>query len=145
MTVYPPTILRKYPHMMPNDIAIWERFLVSEHNTFDSFSYDVHVGTGRGYSDFDPEWKITLAKALTCFRIDAVGYHENIATIIEVKPFASLSALGQIIAYSNLWQINFPDKPVEALLIVTDSTSNDVKTVLKANSILLIEVGPSSP
>jgi len=145
LNVYPPEILRKYPHMMANDIVIWERFLKSSFNTFDGFSYDIHVGAGRGYSDYDPEWKIRLAKALTAFRIDAVGWHGRFATIIEVKPFAGLSALGQITAYGTLWIEFFPDKPLEALLIVTDSTTDDVKKVYKANNILLIEVGSSHP
>ena len=145
MIVYPPEILRKYPHMMANDIVIWERFLKSEHNTFDGFSYDIHVGSGRGFTDYDPEWKVTLAKALTAFRIDAVGWHGRFATIIEVKPFAGLSALGQITAYGTLWQEFFPDRPLEALLIITDSTTADVKKVYQANSISLIEVGTSSP
>lgn len=144
MNVYPPEILRKYPHMMPNDIAIWERFLKSPFNTFDSFSYDVHVGTGRGYTVDDPKWIITLAKALTCFRIDAVGWRRGSATLIEVKPFAGLSALGQIIAYSHLWQTDFPDKPLEALLIITDSTTDDVAEVYAANNIFLIKVSPGT-
>lgn len=141
MNVYPPELLRKYPHMMANDIAIWERFLISPNNIFDGFSYDIHVGTGRGYTELDPEWKVKLAKALTCFRIDAVGWRGTSATIIEVKPFAGLSALGQILAYAHLWQVDFPDKPLRALLIVTDSTTDDVKKVYAANAIFLIEVG----
>ena len=133
--------LRKYPHMMPNDIGIWERFIEQYPDRFDVIEYDVHVGAGRGYHDYDPEWKIRLAKAITQFRIDAVGWIGPSPTIVEVKPYAGLSALGQLKAYSHYFTREFPQSPLPFLMIVTDETLPEIVELYEENKIEVIQVG----
>jgi len=126
MPKVPKEKLRKYPHMLPNDIEIWERFLRNFPALFDRIDYDLHVGDARGFSEGDPDWKRRLAEALTKFRIDAVGWQGERPTIIEVKPYASLSALGQLLGYRYFFQRDFPDKGDPYLMAVTDKTRKDI-------------------
>ncbi len=41
---FPFKILAKYPHMKPEDIAVWERFINKNPGYFDTVDYDVHLG-----------------------------------------------------------------------------------------------------
>ena len=135
-----------YPHMMPNDIAVWELFLNAYPLRFDRLEYDVHVGVGYGYDEESPDWHVRLAKGLTQYRIDVVGWNSREATIIEVKPYAGLGTLGQLLGYRHFFikDIHVPTLP--HLLAVTDQTTADMRDLLREFGIELAEVGfpPSS-
>lgn len=103
--VYPPNVLPAsfrghYPHMARRDAVIWSRFLVAPPDTFLGFAYDVAVGG----------WKIeglelTEADALgwqynTALKVDAVGLTAALAWVIEVRPEATVSALGAALTYA---------------------------------------------
>jgi len=133
--------LRKYPHMMPNDILIWERFLTQFPVRFDGFDYDIRVGKGRIPAETEPQWKIDLALALTRFRIDAIGWNDGKPTIIEVKPYAGLSALGQLLGYLYFWNKEHMDNRTSRLLCVTDKSTEDVRFLFGYYNVELIEVG----
>ena len=130
-----------YPGLQKKDRQIWDRFIIKYPDAYREVIYNLHLGQGPKIPEgTSPE----LAKdfiLLGQWKVDVVGYRDEHVDIIEVKPYAALSALGQISAYGTLWQIFFPDKPLEALLIVTDNTTDDVKKVYAANAISLIEVG----
>ena len=127
--------------MMPNDIALWERFLTQHKDLFDRIDYDLHVGTGYGYSEDDPEWRINLASALTQFRIDAVGWSGSQPTIIEVKPYAGLSALGQVLGYQFFFHFANPEFPTPNLAVVTDGTTGDIRGLYDFYKVTLYEMG----
>lgn len=121
-----PNKLRKYPHMFPEDIAIWERFLEDFASTYKGFDYDVKVGTG-----IPPHRYITpnynhMTDILSKYRIDAVGYKDSLIEIIEVKPMASTTAIGQVVTYLELYKRDFnPSLPVKGV-IVTDWYIEDI-------------------
>ena len=126
---YPAEKLKMYPHLMVGDIAIWEEFLVSVFNVFDSFDYDVHVGEGITPSkDWSPEIQ-AMAMALSEKRIDVVGWEGDVPTIIEVKPSASLSAIGQILCYRELFSARFPTEARPLIMIVTDFEMPDIRSL----------------
>jgi len=57
--------MAKYPHMLPNEIPIWERWLALYGKDFKNFRYDVHVGEGVDPGKDVPEKYRQLAKMLT--------------------------------------------------------------------------------
>lgn len=119
--------LRKYPHMFPNDIEIWERFLDKYGELYTGFDYDIKVGSGSLQApDLTPNYA-RMQDILSKYRIDCVGYKGSSTYIIEVKPEASTVAIGQIIAYTNLYNLEF--KPSGDLIgvIVTDREIPDMK------------------
>jgi hypothetical protein len=115
-----------YPHLLYRDVAIWERFLEVLDHGFDSFDYDVHVGSGVEVKDDWPDEIKTMALALSEKRIDVVGWKGESGTIIEVKAGASLSAVGQVLCYRVLYKQRFALSEVSSLLIVTDYLTPDM-------------------
>jgi hypothetical protein len=138
---FPPSKLRMYPHLMIGDIAIWEEFLVEGDHSFDSFDYDVHVGEGVVPS---PEWSNevkAMALALSEKRIDVVGWVGDVSSIIEVKPSASLSAIGQVLCYRELYSTHFPARLRPLLMIVTDFELPDIRKLCSIFKISYVVVG----
>jgi len=131
---------RKYPHMLPNDIEIWDTFLTQNPSIFDRFDYDVRVGEGYGISEDDPQWKQDLTAALTKFRIDVIGWSDGSPTIIEVKPYCGLSCLGQLLGYRFFWRKENPGAPAVNLLAVTDKTTPDIRLLFSSLNINVYEI-----
>lgn len=121
---------RFYPHLLPNDIPVWERFLEAFPDRYDRIDYDVRVGKGR---EAPPEFEANLRKMaldLSRRRIDAIGYTPNRIDIIEITRLADLKAIGQLLAYPLLYRETFgPSVPVHTIL-VAEELHTDIKTVL---------------
>jgi len=97
----------RFTHLLPEDIEVWKRFLVSPANIYSHFDYDVRVGDGRDPgSKFDEKYR-QLGILLSQRRIDAVGHHDSHLAIIEITRVAGLMALGQLTAYPVLYQLSY--------------------------------------
>ena len=131
----------RYPHMLPGDRAVWDRYIEQHGEYFEGFDYDVHVGEGVGEISGYPDAIKKAALVLTQKRIDAVGYRGNEVWVIEIKPHAGLSAIGQVLAYEALYNIEHEDRPVTYKAIVTDRTNADMRTLCGTMGIRLYEVG----
>jgi len=115
----------KYPHLLGEDIPIWDRFIVLHPDKFQTVDYDVHVGIGNNVSP-EEETKITDQwQNLTKKRIDVIGWKNLQPTIIEVKKRVVLGTLGQVLGYRLLFKKERPDIPSPALLIVCESIGPD--------------------
>ncbi len=132
--------LRRFPHMFPLDIAIWKRFLKKFDANYNSFKYDIKVGEGRPpLKHWDKATK-RMQEILTKKRIDAVGFGPSFVDVIEVKPSAGPSALGQIITYTALFKNTFDtDLPVRPV-IVTDTPEPDMVRLTDELGIILVVV-----
>lgn len=128
---YPVEKLHKYPHLMPEDIAIWERFLDLFSNLYDSVEYDVHVGVGLRDTSGLTEELVFAAVSLLQKRIDVVGHKGDNVDIIEVKPDAGISAIGQVLVYSILYKRDFSPKGRIRKVIVTDNLWPDNEYLFK--------------
>jgi len=67
-----------------------------------------------------------MQETLTKKRIDAVGHRANKIEIIEVKPNASNSAIGQALAYATLYGKENPGATPIEMVIVTDREVPDM-------------------
>ena len=90
---------RKFYHMLPRDVEIWRRFLQEYEDEFERFEYDVLCGPRLRLERDDVPWFGNLTERLFSLRIDVLGYKPGECWLIEVKPNAGLSALGQLMAY----------------------------------------------
>ncbi len=134
-SIFPATKLFKYPHMFPLDIAIWERFLDSHGADFLGFDYDVKVGSGTTPIEGLGDKYARMQSILSKFRIDVVGFKRNSIYIIETKPNASASAIGQVDTYTKLYTRDFtPTIPVIGC-IVTDNQLPDMDYLTKEKGI----------
>lgn len=135
MPDFPPELLRKYPHMFPKDIVIWERFLLKHANEFTGFDYDIKVGTVPKFPDGLDTGIYKAGEILWKKRIDAVGHKADELLIIEVKPNAGPSAIGQVLGYVQLYRDEI--KPTQKIsgLIVTDFPDLDLNRLAEAMKI----------
>ena len=136
--LFPAEKLRAYPHMRPADVLIWERFLEAHRGEFDSFAYDVAVG-----SPYTPpeDWSNSQKIAaiwLSKKKIDVVGFQGKKRFIIEVKPSAMSSAIGQALCYLELYKVAF-GKDLELIpAIVTDVRGPDFEFLCKMLGVLIL-------
>jgi len=130
--------LRNYPHMFPRDIAIWKRFIAKYGEEYDHFDYDIKVGEG---GEPDPSWneKIReMQETLSKKRIDVVGHKATKTEIIEVKPDASCSAIGQALAYAALYGKENPGAKHIIPVIVTSRKIPDMDYLCSQFGIRLV-------
>lgn len=126
---YPPDLLLRYPHMFPLDIAIWERFIVAHAANYRGFDYDVKVGSGTKPVGSVGANYANMQRELSRYRIDVVAHRDNLIEVLEVKPNASASALGQVITYVNLFVKDYPKDIRVVGGIVTDREMPDIRAL----------------
>lgn len=126
---FPFTRLAKYPHMKPEDVAVWERFIDAHPGYFDTVDYDVAVGTGVSPAGkHDPAIEAGY-QTLTQKKVDAIGYKSDRITIVEVKPIADMRALGQAITYSHLYAEDHPEAGDLTRLVVAGAIERDLAPI----------------
>lgn len=119
---------RFFPHLLPDDIPVWERFLATFPDRYDRIEYDVRVGKGRpAPPDFEPNIK-KMALDLTRRRIDAVGFTNRRIDIIEITRLVDIKTIGQLFTYPALYSQTFnPTLPLQTVLVAEElHTSIDV-------------------
>ena len=121
---------RKYPHLLPQDIVVWERFLSIFGHEYVHFDYDVRVGDGRPADPNLPANIRQMAIDLSQRRIDAVGFKDHAIDIIELTTLASTMAIGQLIMYPVLYAQRFPTALLLRPLLVCETLESDVLPVL---------------
>lgn len=121
---------RLYPHLLPDDIPVWERYLAAFPDRYDRIEYDVRVGNGR-LAPFGSAPNIRkMQRDLSRRRIDAVGFRPGQIDIIEITRLADLKAIGQLTAYPLLYQQTFRQTPNLHTILVAEELHTDIKTVI---------------
>jgi hypothetical protein len=133
------------PHMARHDLRIWERFIDRYAGYFEEAAYDLAFG---GAEITDPEaseqerlmWRFNTAK-----RVDAVVRNPDEIWLCEVRPGSGLSAVGAVLGYTLLAELEkWADRPIVPT-IVTDHTDQDTHTVCQHFEIQLIELPEPDP
>lgn len=130
-----------YAHMKPADVHIWEKFIDQKPGFFDSCDYDVLVGEGNVYGDVENDPYARGFQQLTQKKIDAVCYKGEQAWIIEIKPRAASSALGQVRAYAKLFREKYPEVTDIVMAVITDQPQSDFTSIYADEGITLLETG----
>lgn len=135
-----PTQLKKYPHMSPVDIEVWQHFLNVYPNLFHNLAYDVRVGTGippanKYQSALERDWKMLTQK-----RIDAAAFHDDKIYIIELKGTATVSAPGQVLAYTILYKHTFKPTRILQPVLIYHYASPDIERIAENLSVKTFHV-----
>lgn len=131
----------KYPHMLPHEEAIWDRFIEEYGLPVGGISYDVHLGVGAPVDPDWPEWMTRMVKVLSTHRADVVVDRSDEVVIIEIKSIAGMGAVGQLVGYEALYLQQFGlDRPVR-LLCVCERTEADIKVIFNHYEIAVVELG----
>jgi hypothetical protein len=129
-----------YPHMSKRDVQVWNAFLTLHGDQFVWFAYDVALGgVTIEAQDVGPAERLGW-QYNTALKIDACGLRDKEVWIIEVKPEATVSALGGAIAYTMVAEreqvFDNPLKPV----IVCNYCQPDVKWCAQELRVAVFEV-----
>lgn len=114
------------PHMLPQDVPVWYRFLEKWGPLFQSLYYDCFVG-GPYYTEKQLEDPMNrMWRANTSKRIDALAETENEIWIIEVAKSPGLRSLGQVQTYRALWLEDPKIEKIEKTVIVCQEVDQDL-------------------
>lgn len=136
---------RRYPGLLKKDVLVWETFIDHFPGYFSSCDYNVRVGEG---IIIDHNWHISIqnmATALTQLRIDVIGESNNDITIIELKPYGSCTAIGQLLAYTKLYADKYTNYNELIPLLLCFYCPPDIKKILEFYDIQIIEVPHPEP
>lgn len=107
-----------YPHMMPEDKAVWERYIDTHPGAFESCQYDVVVGSVPDFVKADPSADQASMERLYKKKIDVVAKSASAITIIELKPQCTGATIGQVKQYLHLYVRDMkPAEPPTAAVI----------------------------
>lgn len=120
---YPYKLMQKYPGMMKRDEVLWDAFVMQNPDAFEQVYYNVPLGDPFPEETTRAQAKWNGAYEVSQWRIDVVGYTTGRWFIIEVKPNAGAGALGQAVAYTNLFQKEYEiTEPITPAVLTDEIT-----------------------
>lgn len=137
---YPYEKLATYPHMKPADVLIWERFLTQFPDMYDKVQYDLEVGVLPDFIKNDTNADLASMEALYKRKIDVVGFRDSQIDIIELKPRAGTSALGQVKGYVQLYIRDIDPGAQPKAVIVTDEEMPDMGVLAFGQDVQIVVV-----
>jgi hypothetical protein len=117
-----------FPHLLPDDAAVWQRFLDAEKPAVEIIYYDVRVGEGRPVGQEYTSAIQKMARDLSQRRIDAILVNGSTHTICEVTTVATLKAVGQLAVYEHLYRLQQSIPITIKKLLVCSSLDPDLKS-----------------
>lgn len=129
-----------YPNMKELETIIWNRFLDAYPNAYDEVIYNLKLGEGAHIPEGTEQNLADGFKQLTQHKIDVVGFKDNEIDIIELKPYAGVGAIGQVIGYRDLYTTHIDSSVLPNLVIVTDLLRPDTKTIADKQGINIVVV-----
>ncbi|MBA7540029.1 hypothetical protein ES705_32318 [subsurface metagenome] len=129
-----------YPHMLAEDTEVWSKYLAAPVHRITEVWYDLHVGGP--VAGVKPEDKLgmRIASGITRKRIDVVARVGGGWWVVEIKPFASMLALGQVLSYTRMFIEEY--RPIEEVksVVVCDAVDPDLLDEFEADGVIVIEV-----
>lgn len=126
-----------YPHMMPKDREIWERFINENPNAFDVCAYDVAVGEGTPMNTIVAEDTGGDINRLYQRKIDVVAKKGDYYFIIELKPRAGTGTIGQVKGYTTLFKRDFGQSLNATPIIITDELLSEMDYLAKTERVAI--------
>lgn len=137
-----PIVMPHYPHMMAMDTEVWSMYLADPVVPIDEVWYDIHVGEPAKTTGGPGTLEARIAAGVTRKRIDAICRVNGGYWVVEIKPFGSMFALGQVLSYLRLFVREFRPPEIVLPVIVCFEADPDVIPEFKSRGVLVIEVGP---
>lgn len=129
-----------YPHMSVADTEIWERFLAKFPDEYDRVQYDFHVGDAPPFNPLLDDGTDANQDMLYKLRIDVIGHIGADVDIVEIKPNAGPSAIGQIQSYKTLYERDETQTGRVNMAIITDTLKPNMFFLCTQAGIKLIVV-----
>lgn len=133
-------IRSSYPHMSVADTAIWNRFISKYPDAYKTIQYDFHVGDAPAFNTLLDDGTDANQDKLYRLRIDAVAANASGIDVIEIKPNAGPSAIGQVESYTHLYVRDETPKVPVSSIILTDKEMPNMDYLCRQKGIKLIVV-----
>jgi len=127
--------LLRLPGALDSETALVKRWLREHGSNYVGFDFNVRVGRGQAPPANLPEpWR---SQAIDNSRriVDVVAYDVHSVDFHEVKGRADPCAVGQLRAYTWLWNRDRPDLPVEGWGVICALLDDDMAFVLASEGI----------
>ena len=129
--------LLRYPHLRTEESKIWDRFIEKKPKFFTEVIYDARVGEGRKYPETEmPQIKEAM-EYLSKKRIDVIGLIGDDVYVIEIRPKANLSAVGNALGLAELFRDVAPVYKIVMPAIITDETLPDMPELCRRMGVKL--------
>lgn len=130
-----------YPPAMPTgDYEIWIRYRHELVGNFHEIFFNVRIGEPTPFPADTPPEMAVMVRALSRRRIDVVAHNDLHWLLVELKFNAGTEALGQIMLYKALWDLDPPDNKPVSLAIVSDRANKDLIRACKYYNVGLFTV-----
>lgn len=129
-----------YPHMSVADTLIWNRFLDKYPDAYKQCQYDFHVGEAPPFNTLMDDETDANQDMLYRLRIDVVAGSPLGIDIIEIKPKAGPSSIGQLKSYATLYIRDEEPTDKVGMIIITDTLVPNMDYLCKSEGIKLIVV-----
>lgn len=126
----------QFPGMTSIETEIAKAWVRNHGDDYDRLEFNVRLGKATAVPDSYDESIQRLSAAVTRQRADIVAWFEYSVDIIEVKPRAKTSAIGQLLGYRHLWLDDHPNIPVRRLVVVARDMDDNVATVYSRENVL---------
>ena len=131
-------VMPHYPHFLAEDTEVWTKFLKSNQIEIGAVWYDVRVGMSVLRNEGGDSMLSKIADGLTRKRIDVVAQVAGGIWVIEVKPYANMYAVGQVVTYQRLFVKEYAITKTVAAVIVCDDYDEDLLDEFDEFGILVI-------
>lgn len=134
------TTRNSYPHMSVADTQIWNRFLAKFPDAYERVQYDFHVGNPPPFNPLLDDGTDANQDMLYKLRIDVLGHNGANIDVIEIKPNAGASAIGQLTSYKKLYVRDEEPTGRVQMVLVTDVLKPNMDFLCEQEGIKLIIV-----
>ncbi len=129
-----------YPHMKPRDVEIWERFIAKFPDAYKSCRYDFAVGDTPPFSTDMDHGNGANMDELYKLKIDVVAQDDIGLDIIEIKPSAGASTIGQVKGYKALFIRDENPSENVGMCIITDEEKPNMRYLCELEGVKLYVV-----
>jgi len=119
----PYKLLPKYAGMRPRDEVIWDQYVENNPDAFTWVMYNVHVGDPVADEQYRHAMVANGAFEVGQWCVDVLAFDGTKEYIIEVKPSAGASAIGQVLSYLKILQHEGRVSMQAVPVILTDNIS----------------------
>lgn len=116
-------------------------WLAQHESEYDRIDYNVRIGAARDPGPAFPEYVRRTARLSSQLRLDAVAWQGAQPTILELKFWATSTAVQQLAIYGAVWREDTPAGPAPRLLLVAIGAEQGVAETAAAANISLVLLG----
>lgn len=124
--------------MKPADVAIWERFIAKYPSAYEYCQYDFNVGDPPPFNPMNDDGEDLNQDTLYRLKIDVVARKGKEIDLIELKPKAGPSSIGQIRGYRHLYiRDELPTEKIN-MVIITDQLMPNMEYIAKTEGVQIV-------